>query len=179
MAKGQTLAQAAEALGIPLWLAKAEFKRSGLPLPMPPKRPTGRPRAYAIDDFGLLLALRLMAHELGAERSARGPVHVSRAEWDARRDPKVHPTAVTVTYRFGSWSKACEQAGIPGRGRTTRPRWTEEECVEAVRAFLGEAGARRSSADYVAWATGREVPSYPTVVSRLGSWPEAKARAGG
>lgn len=197
--RGRTLAEAAEEVGIPLWLAKAVFKRSGLPLPRPTqaarararglrvprttgrRRPhrQGRPPAPELDEFGLALALRLMAHQLGAERGARGPVPVTRAEWDARRDKRIHPDAVAVTRRFGSWSAACERAGVPLRGRSSRPRWTAEDCLDAVRAFLAESPDRTASADYVAWARGREVPSLPTVAARLGSWAEAEARARG
>lgn len=201
VAKGETLAEAAEALGLPLWLAKAVFRRSGLPLPRPPqyrrqrllrgaqtgssasgrtpssgRRRTGPPK---LDEFGLLLALRLLSHQLGAERGARGGVPVTRAEWDARRDPAVHPTASAITARFGGWSAACEQAGVPLRGRATRPRWTEQQCLDAVRAFLRASPSRTSGADYGAWAAGREVPSYPTVCDRLGPWPQVRARAGG
>lgn len=195
--RGRTLAEAADDLGIPLWLAKAVFVRSGLPIPRPSpaararakrasavpvrraaSRP-GRPSRARLDDFGLLLALRLMAHQLGAERGARGPVHVTRTEWDARRDPRVHPGAAAVTTRFGSWSAACERAGVPLRGRRTRRMWTEEECLAAVRDFLAASPDRTASADYVAWAKGREAPSLPTVAARLGSWPQARARARG
>ena len=192
--KGQTLAEAAESLGIPLWLAKAVFVRSGLPLPRPSqsararllrgRTPVGTGRRAAVsrgrlDDFGVLLALRLMAHQLGLERGARGPVHVSRTDWDARRDPRMHPGASAVTIRFGSWSAACEQAGVPLRGRATRRLWTEDECLQAVRVFLEASTERTSAADYTAWAKGRDVPSLPTVAARLGSWAQARARARG
>jgi hypothetical protein len=115
MARGQSLEEAAEGLGIPLWLAKAVFVRSGLPVPTPIRRRSA-PNAKAQKDFeptAALLALRLLSHELGAVAMARGPWPVTRAEWDARRDPEQHPSAYVLSSRYGSWSAACEAAGVP------------------------------------------------------------------
>jgi hypothetical protein len=115
MARGQSLEEAAEGLGIPLWLAKAVFVRSGLPVPRPIRRRTA-PTTQAQKDFqetAALLALRLLSHELGAVAMARGPWFVTRAEWDARRDPAQHPSAYVLSRRYGSWTAACEAAGVP------------------------------------------------------------------
>ena len=115
MARGQTLEEAAEGLGIPLWLAKAVFVRSGLPVPTPIRRRVA-PNAKAQKEFAemaALIALRLLSHELGAIAMARGPWYVTRAEWDARRDPSQHPSAYVLISRYGSWTAVCEAAGIP------------------------------------------------------------------
>lgn len=133
VAKGQTLAEAADSLGIPYWLAKAVFVRSGLPLPKPPRRPSttraGRtgtaPRpgqsreAFAQQQrLHIALALRIFAHELAAESGVRGPVRVTMKHWDERRDRRYLPDAEGVVRRFGSWAAACEAAGVPvHRGR--------------------------------------------------------------
>jgi hypothetical protein len=119
MAKGESLEEAAEAIGIPFWLAKAVFVRSGLPVPRPIRR-RGPYSAPPSDDVQVLLALKVMAVQLGAETGARGSVPLSMKEYDRRRDPAVHPSGYTVAYRFGSWKSACEQAGIPVRRRTAR-----------------------------------------------------------
>jgi len=115
MAKGESLEEAAERLGIPFWLAKAVFVRSGLPLPKPLRR-RGAHSAPPGGDLQVLLAMRLMAVQLGIETGARGSVPLTMAEYDRRRDPTIHPTAFTVAYRFGSWRNACEKAGVPVRG---------------------------------------------------------------
>jgi hypothetical protein len=117
MARGQSLEEAAEGLGIPLWLAKAVFVRSGLPVPTPIRRRVA-PNAQAQKDFhetAVLLALRLLSHELGAIAMARGPWFVTRAEWDARRDPAQHPSAYSLSSRYGSWTAVSEAAGVPVR----------------------------------------------------------------
>lgn len=180
VAAGQTLAEAAASLGIPVGVARAEFVRSGLPVPVPPRVPRAAP---ALDDFGVLLALRLLAHQLGAERMARGAVPVSRREWDERRDPSLHPSAATMTARFGGWGAACERAGVPLRPLLRRSgpvrRWTDEQCLAAAREFLAQAAGGTACSDYAAWATGRDVPSLPTVTSRFGGWPRTRELAGG
>jgi hypothetical protein len=112
MAKGESLEEAAEAIGIPFWLAKAVFVRSGLPVPKPVRR-RGSNSAPPSNDVQVLLALRIMAIQLGAESGARGSVPLTMSEYDRRRDPAVHPSGYTVAYRFGGWRKACEQAGVP------------------------------------------------------------------
>jgi hypothetical protein len=117
MAKGQTLEEAAEALHLPLWLAKAVFVRSGLPVPTPIRRRQA-PNAAAQKAFAetaTLLALRLLSHEQGALRMARGPVPVTMATWDKHRDPAQHPAADVLCYRYGSWAAVCEAAGVPVR----------------------------------------------------------------
>jgi hypothetical protein len=132
VAKGQTLAEAADSLGIPFWLAKAVFVRSGLPLPKPPRRRTAKPaRPGAAPRPGqsreafeqqqrlhIALALRIFAHELAAQSGVRGPVRVTMKHWDERRDPRYLPDAEGVVRRFGTWAAACEAAGVPAhRGR--------------------------------------------------------------
>lgn len=132
VAKGQTLAEAADSLGIPFWLAKAVFVRSGLPLPKPPRRPrTAKPTplgpaprpGQSLEAFEqgqrlhVALALRIFAHELAARSGVRGPVPVPMRHWDERRDPRYLPAAAGVVRLFGSWSEACEAAGVPVRTR--------------------------------------------------------------
>jgi hypothetical protein len=119
MARGETLEEAAEAIGIPLWLAKAVFVRSGLPVPTPLRRRT-LPNARAQkehEELATLLALRLLSHELGAQALARGRVPVSMAAWDRHRDPRQHPSSARLITRYGSWAAACEAAGVPVRAR--------------------------------------------------------------
>jgi hypothetical protein len=117
MSRGETLEEAAEGLHIPLWLAKAVFVRSGLPVPTPIRRRTA-PNAAAQKahrDLATLLALRLFSHELGAIGMARGRVPVTMAAWDGHRDPRQHPSAAQLAGRYGSWAAACEAAGVPVR----------------------------------------------------------------
>jgi len=132
VAKGQTLAEAAASLGLPFWLAKAVFVRSGLPLPAPPPRtgttkerplgpaPTAGQSAEAFEQalrLHVALSLRIFSHELAAQSGVRGPVRVTMRHWDERRDPRYLPAASGVVQLFGSWSQACAEAGVPVRPR--------------------------------------------------------------
>ncbi len=120
MARGASLEEAADQIGIPLWLAKAVFVRSGLPVPKPlrKQRVPNAAAQEAFSEVAALLALRLLSHELGAIGMARGPVIVTKKVWDSHRDPSQHPSSGQLIARYGTWSAACEAAGVPVR----RPR---------------------------------------------------------
>ena len=117
MAKGASLEEAAQDLGIPFWLAKAVFVRSGLPVPRPLRRvtPPNAQAQQAFSETATLLALRLLSHELGAIGMTRRPVPVTKAAWDRHRDPTQHPSAAQLTTRYGGWGEACRAAGVPVR----------------------------------------------------------------
>lgn len=141
---------------------------------------TGRKR---YPDEAIVIGLRVLSLERGRQTAARGLVPVTALWWDEHRDPAVHPPACTVVRRFGTWTRACEVAGVPTRPTTTprgqAPRWTDEEVLEHLGAFL--AGARRHAttfAAYSAWARKRRArPSGATVLKRFGTYSEACRRA--
>jgi hypothetical protein len=94
-------------------------------------------------------------------------------------------SSTLVIRRFGSWVAACEHAGVrTNKTRSTSRRWSDEEVVAIVAAYLAadaEAGGSGSYAGYVAWARdpGRHgtVPSGPTLRQRYPTWNELKDRA--
>lgn len=126
----------------------------------------------------ILIALQAMSLARGRESQARGRVPVTASYWDAHRDPGVHPAASVVRARFGSWTAACEAAGVPvAESSRTKPirHWSEEECLAAVQEFFA-GGHGWGSAHYEKWSRDRDVPSVTTVLSRLGSWPKLRKR---
>lgn len=81
-------------------------------------------------------------------------------------DDRIPPTATLITWRFGSWRSAVEQAGLT-TGRTSRSeytrRWTRDDALAAVRRFADEASARNlrpTYARYDAWVS--ENPNNPS-----------------
>lgn len=126
----------------------------------------------------ILIGLQAMSITLGREKGTRGRVPVPADYWDLHRDPAAHPASPVVKLRFGSWRAACEAAGVPVRGgdkHAPRRRWTDEDCLAAVREFFA-GGHGWGSAAYDEWSRSRDVPSVATVLSRLGSWPELRDR---
>jgi len=100
------------------------------------------------------------------------------AYWDAHRDPEVQPTAAIIRYRFGSWAAACREAGIPtskAEKADTGKRWTDEQCLEAVRRFFA-GGHGWTSAHYGRWYKDNDAPSQLTIAARLGPWPALRKR---
>jgi DNA-binding CsgD family transcriptional regulator len=86
-----------------------------------------------------------------------------------------------VLQRFGSWRSACEAAGV-ATGRPVRMnyrrRWSHEQLVEAVAAYLREPDSRGSFADYEQWARRTSgAPSGQTIRTQFGSWSIAKSEA--
>lgn len=230
MARGHSLEEAAEAVGLTLPLAKSVFIRSGLPVPKPyrhrVKNPLGRkihdyllkqdtatcrqiaeavgatqtdvrrfiwdvdlprmvrrpPAAARYPDAGILLGLQLMSWERGQRTGATGRVHVPRRWWDEHRDKSVHPPSAEIVRRWGTWRAACLAAGIPvvKRDRPQGPsrRFTDAQLEQVVRDFLAVDPEGNAMA-YERYAEGRlDLPSGPTLTSRLGGWPLMRHRYG-
>jgi hypothetical protein len=94
------------------------------------------------------------------------------------------PSHMTIINRFGSWSKACRKAGVrPGKSRVTRAqRFSQEDCVVALRACRDQLGHRPTYDEYHAWAKGvKHRPSGPTVRGKFNPrrWTTAAKEAFG
>lgn len=88
------------------------------------------------------------------------------------------PGSIRITQRFGVWSTACNAAGIPSNRPVRNDyqrQWTEDELVEWVRKYIGDAGAGATYRGFAEWLSGRAgegAPSAQTVRNRLGTWSE-------
>lgn len=94
-------------------------------------------------------------------------------------------SSTLVIRRLGSWVAACQHAGLTtNKTRSTSRRWSDEEVVALVAAYLADdvvAGGSGSYAGYVVWARNParqgSVPSGPTLRQRYPTWNELKDRA--
>ena len=118
-----------------------------------------------------LAALRAAAAELGEPLTNGG-----YDTWQRGREDAASPAL--LIRRFGSWRAACEAAGLSANTtRSTSRRWSEEDLVAVVAAYLRTEGSTGSFADYSAWAKTQDgAPSGATLRQR-GSWAELKRRA--
>jgi hypothetical protein len=139
-------------------------------------------RARSYSDEAIIIGLRVKSVEHGRKTGRTGMAPMTATWWDLHRDRRNHPPSMTIARRFGTWTKACEIAGVPTRdlGAVGRPQtWSDEEMLAHVAQFLG--GRRRTSYSYAAyadWARLRKArPSGPAVLKRFGSWGRAKELA--
>ena len=128
-------------------------------------------RAPDFSDRQLLDGLREAAAELG-EPLTNGAYDT----WQRGRDTAASPAL--LIRRFGSWRAACEAAGLTANAtRSTTRRWSEDDLVAAVAAYLKTPDATGSFADYSAWARSHEdAPSGATLRQRA-TWADLKRRA--
>ena len=128
-------------------------------------------RAPEFTDAQLTDALRAAAAELGEPLTNGG-----YDGWQRGRDDAASPAL--LIRRFGSWRAACEAAGLSANStRSTTRRWSEEDLVAVVAAYLRAEGSTGSFANYSAWARTQDgAPSGATLRQR-GSWAELKRRA--
>lgn len=163
----------ADALGV----TRSEVLAAVWPLDAPRVRPplSGQHR---YPDEAILVGLQAMSLTLGRERGARGGVPLTAKHWDAHRDAEVAPSSSLVALRFGGWVAACQAAGVPTRTAAkvdTHKRWTDEQCLEAVRRFFS-GGHGWTSAHYGRWYRDNDAPSALTVIAKLGPWPALRDR---
>jgi hypothetical protein len=128
-------------------------------------------RTPEYSDERLLAAIAAAASELGEPLTAG-----AYDAWQRGRSDAASPAL--VIRRFGSWIEACTQAGVAtNKTRSTSRRWTEDDLVAVVAAYLRAPGSTGSFADYSTWAKGQEgVPSGATLRQRF-AWAELKERA--
>ena len=124
-------------------------------------------------DEQLLASIAAAAAELGEPLTAG-----TYDAWQRGRGDAGSPTL--VIRRFGSWIEACTRAGVAtNKTRSTSRRWTDDEVVGIVAAYLRSPGSTGSYADYSAWARTQDgVPSGATLRQRF-PWAQVKERAAG
>lgn len=131
--------------------------------------------------MAIIIGLRVKSVERGRRTGATGMVPLTAAWWDLNRDRRNHPSSQVVVRRFGSWTKACQAAGVPVRDlpNVGRPqRWSDEELLTHVSEFLRSRRKDKTFLGYSEWAKLRKArPSGPTLIKRFGSWSHAKELA--
>lgn len=92
------------------------------------------------------------------------------------------PGPQSIAKRFGTWTNACEKAGIKFNESIRshyESRWQDEQVLKAVIRFLQNNHFGRSYDDYERWRAqvDGEAPSGAKVRSLLGSWSDARCAA--
>ena len=128
-------------------------------------------RARRYGEEQMLEGLRAAAAEMGE------PLVGDRYDEYRTEHPDL-ATRIWIIRAFGSWSAACASAGVAANpGRERNRRWTEEQVLDHVRAFLAEAGPKGSFAAYGEWARDVDgAPSGPALRTYF-KWSEARRRA--
>lgn len=123
-----------------------------------------------------LAALKEAWEQLDEDQRSKG---LSRVRYDrlvGSRDDR--PSSVTFVRQYGSWSAACEAAGIAAaaaRRSSYEREYDDDAIVDGIRRFINETG-RTSFHAYAAWAKENGEASGPLVIIRLGSWRSARER---
>jgi hypothetical protein len=119
----------------------------------------------------------LLAHV--AEAAAELGEPLTAGAYDAWQRSREAASPALLIRRFGSWNQACTRAGVAtNKTRSTSRRWSDDDVVGIVAAYLAEPGTTGTFADYSAWAQGRDgVPSGATLRQRYAKWSDLKARA--
>lgn len=88
------------------------------------------------------------------------------------------PSVPLISQRFGTWTNACQLAGVESVESKTiyNLKWTEGEVLKFVGDFLMVLGSSNSIQAYEEWRLGQseEVPSTAHIRNVFGTWPEAR-----
>jgi hypothetical protein len=86
---------------------------------------------------------------------------LSVGKYDKIRSTCAGPSAIRLIQRFGSWSAACEAAGVKSgeAKRTYVRRWERSQIVDLVRQYL-RASRKVSFQDFSQWL--KKVPNAPS-----------------
>jgi predicted transcriptional regulator len=89
------------------------------------------------------------------------------------------PAASTYIRRYGSWSAACDMAGITAskaRRSNYAQDWSTEQILDAINEYIDETDDTVYHG-YTAWAREHGKPSGPLLITRLGGWAKARKEA--
>jgi len=89
------------------------------------------------------------------------------------------PSLPRIGQRFGSWSAACEAAGVvPGQTMRTHyeSQWSDSDILTIVRRYLEDPAVPNSIQGYDAWrrTNAPDGPSGQTIRNRFRTWTEVK-----
>jgi transposase len=91
------------------------------------------------------------------------------------------PSSVRITQLFGTWSKACEKAGVeamPAVRDNYQSKWTDRDLLIFVADYLRNSKSSGTYTHFEQWATRQtDAPSGQTLRNRLGGWNEIKKQA--
>jgi len=98
--------------------------------------------------------------------------------YDAWQRQRGAASPALLIRRFGSWRAACSAAGLQANTtRSTTRRWSDEDVVAIVAAYLRSEGASGTFAGYSEWAKEQDdAPSGATLRQRA-AWADIKQRA--
>ncbi len=158
--------------------AVRDVVRAYWPMPIRRRR-TPSKRRYETTEILALLREADQAVEGRLTESAYRRYSSGRRMSDGRSWPSSH----TILARFGSWRRAQQAAGlkvarpVPNR---MKPRFSEEDCLVALRLAAEDLGSPPTATAYRALAKASDgaLPSEMTVRSRLGFWQDALTKAG-
>jgi predicted transcriptional regulator len=90
------------------------------------------------------------------------------------------PTVAVYYSRFGSWTKACEKAGVLAgkKVRKYERKHSDEDMLDFVRSYLADPRTNGSADGYDKWQKSIEdAPSLALIRQRLGFWNDVKMAA--
>ena len=121
---------------------------------------------------------QLVAGVRAAARAQGEPLTVQAYDAHRASAPEL-ASGQLVVRRFGTWRQACERADVATNStRSTSRRWTSDELVSWVAAYLASPGSPGSLNGYTAWARETdEAPSGPTLRNAFPRWAEVKELA--
>jgi hypothetical protein len=129
-------------------------------------------RRGTFSDAEILSALRVAADRCGQP--------LSHTRYDAVAGSVGGPSSARIIQRFGSWSRACHEAGVSSvaASREYQKRWDAPSVTAAVMQYLESGEGPDTFAGYTAWARGNaDRPSGATVRNVMGGWAAAKREA--
>ena len=135
---------------------------------------TSRPGHRRLTDEEMLEAIRIAWRNLEPNQRISG-----MAKSDFQRLMEHGRSASAYDRRFGSWSAACAEAGVPARKSTRtsgyRRTYSDDDIIQAVDEYTEEAGTEMTYRGYTAWAKGVDGrPSGDLVRNRFGTWNNAR-----
>lgn len=92
------------------------------------------------------------------------------------------PSVSRIWQRFGSWTAACDAAGVVA-GQTMRDhyqsKWSDHDLVQILQRYLLDPDAPNSAHRFDEWKRENlpDGPSFQTIRNRFGSWTAARQRA--
>lgn len=124
-----------------------------------------------------ITALKDAWAELDQTQRSKG---LSRARYDKLIGHKPdRPTAATFIRRWGTWTAACEAAGVKAaaaRRSSYEQEFSDLDILNGINKFIDETG-KTAFHEYSSWARSSGRASGPLVVIRFESWSRARSEA--